>query len=270
MEGRLNPPKPRPVAFVTGAARGIGRGIAIELARNGYDIVGNATNYNPAQTGSGLAEVQARVEALGAAFAPAPGDIAELDQHERLLAVALARFQRVDLLVNNAGVAPVIRRDILETTPESYDRVLSVNSRGPFFFAQRVARQMMKQVAVDPTLPAAIIFISSISADTSSPGRVEYCVSKAAMSQMARVFAHRLAEIGINVYEVRPGLIKTDMTEPVQIAYDAKIEKGLIPQKRWGLPEDVGRAVASLARGDFNYSTGMIVEVSGGLNIRRL
>ena len=260
----------RPVAFVTGASRGIGRGIALALAREGFDIVGNATAYDPARVDRGLAEVQARVEERGAAFAPAPGDVADLAGHQRLLDTALERFGRVDVLVNNAGVAPEVRRDLLETTPESYDRVLAINTRGPFFLSQRFARYFVERVATRPRLAPTLIFISSVSAYFSSPNRPEYCLSKAALSQAARIFADRLAADGIRVFEVQPGLIRTDMTEAVSEKYEGLIRDGLVPQRRWGTPEDVGRVVAALARGDFAYSTGQVVTVGGGMQIQRL
>jgi len=260
----------RPVAFITGASRGIGRGIALELARSGFDMVGNATTYDPADRTKGLAEVQATVEALGAAFEPAPGDVSRLELHEGLLAAALDRFGAVDVLINNAGVAPGQRLDVLETTPESYDRVLGVNLRGAFFLTQCFARRMVELADAGRLLQPGVVFVSSISADTSSPSRAEYCISKAGTSQAARVFADRLAGHGINVYEVRPGIIETNMTAPVRDQYDARIADGLVPLKRWGTPRDVGRAVAALARGDFGYATGLVVELSGGMNIRRL
>lgn len=259
----------RPVAFITGASRGIGRGIAIALARCGFDIAGGATHYEPDDRQRGLGEVQLRVEESGATFLPIIGDIAHLDAHHAMLDALLRRFGAIDVLVNNAGVAPSPRRDVLETTPESFDRVVSVNARGTFFLAQCVARQMIRQVREESAIRPAIVFITSISADTSSPSRAEYCISKAAAGQTARVFADRLAEFGINVYEVRPGIIETDMTAPVKEQYDALIPD-IVLQRRWGLPEDVGRAVAALVRGDFAYSTGMVVEVSGGMNVRRL
>lgn len=258
----------RPVAFVTGAGRGIGRGIALALARSGFDLVGNDIMFDGQNRASGLAEVQDRVRDLGVDFEPAPGDIACLAEHAGLLGVALQRFGRVAVLVNNAGIAPQTRLDVLETTPESFDRVLAVNARGTFFLTQCFARHMLSQPR-GPVAPA-IIFISSVSAEVSSPTRAEYCVSKAALSQAATVFADRLAEAGINVYEVRPGIIATDMTAPVKAQYDARIAAGLVPQRRWGQPEDVGRAVAALARGDFGYATGLVVELSGGMNIRHL
>ena len=259
----------RGVAFVTGASRGIGRSIAIELARSSFDIVGNARAFDAANPEVGLVEVQGQVEALGAAFVAAPGDIARLEEHERLLATALRRFGRVDVLVSNAGIGGE-RGDVLDAIPEDFDRVLAVNTRGPFFLAQRFARQMIEQ-SHDATLAApAIIFISSISSHTSSPSRAGYCLSKAALSHAATIYADRLAEHGINVYDVRPGIIATDMTAAVQDEYDVRIADGLVPQRRWGQPEDVGRAVAALARGEFGYSTGAVIEVSGGMNIRHL
>ena len=260
----------RPCALVTGASRGIGRAIAMALAREGYDIAGNATTYDPDEPTRGLAETQARCEEAGAEFLPAPADIADLATHEGLLQSVLDRFGRLDLLVNNAGIGPPERLDFLETTPESYDRVMAVNLRGAFFLTQRVSRLLVDQVEQGQATRPAIVFITSISADTSSPSRTEYGVSKAGLSQLARVCAHRLAPHGINVYEVRPGLTATDMTAPVKDKYDALIADGVVPQERWGEPEDVGRAVAALARGDFSYSTGGIFEVSGGMNVKRL
>lgn len=257
-----------PCAFVTGAARGIGRAIAIELARCGFDIVGNDLAYDPGDNIAGLAETQQRVEELGVGFEAAPGDIADLATHETMLQATIARFGRVDVLVNNAGVGPQKRLDFLETTAESFDRVIGVNLRGTFFLTQCFARHLAANATSETH--ASIIFITSISADTSSPSRAEYCVAKAGLSQLATVCADRLAEFGINVFEVRPGVIATDMTASVKDKYDTLIADGLIPQARWGMPEDVARAVAALARGDFGYSTGGVFEVSGGMNIKRL
>ena len=260
----------RPAAFITGASRGIGRGIAIELARHGYDIAGCSRTLDSQNNETGILEVKQRVEESGAAFLPVQGDVSVLDDHERMIKTVIERFGRIDVLVNNAGVAPEERLDILETTPKSFDRVLSINSRGPFFLTQRVARQMIDQDRTTPRLKPKIIFITSVSVYMSSPSRPEYCLSKAALSMAAAIFADRLSEYGINVYEVRPGIIKTDMTAAVQEKYDGLIEGGLIPQGRWGTPEDVGKAVAALVSGGFEYSTGAVIEVSGGMNIRRL
>ena len=258
------------VALVTGAGRGIGRGIALELAREGFKIAGCDVVYEPKNAKSGLFEVWGEAAKLGAAFLPVKGDVSNLAEHDRILAAVQAEYGRLDILVHNAGVAPETRTDVLQTTPESFDRVLGVNMRGPFFLTQKAVPRLLETAAHDPAFKPAIVFITSISAVVSSTSRAEYCLSKAALSMAARVFADRLAETGIGVYEVRPGIIQTDMTEPVRKKYDALIAGGLIPQKRWGQPEDVGRAVAALVHGGFAYSTGLVLEVSGGMDIRRL
>lgn len=262
----------RPVALVTGAGRGIGRAVALDLARNGYDIAANDITF--ARSGGGAAAYPAELEdtaaALGAAFLTVPGDIADLDRHEAMLQAVRDRFDRLDLLVNNAGIAPRERKDILETGAESYDRVMAVNARGTFFLTQRAARWLVEEAQAGRTARPAVIFITSISAEVSSPSRAEYCLSKAAAGMAARLFADRLASAGVSVYEVRPGIILTDMTAPVKDKYDRLIAEGLVPQGRWGRPEDVARAVTALARGDFGFSTGLCLEVSGGMSIRRL
>ena len=260
----------KPAALVTGSGRGIGRGIALELANSGFDVAGVDVVFEPENRKSGLFEVGDVLAKLGADFLPIQGDIADLGAHERILKEAAARFGRIDLLVNNAGVGPLVRTDILEATPESYDRVMGINARGTFFFTQKAARLMVQQVRESPGPKPAVVFITSISAVVSSPARAEYCMSKAALSQAAALFADRLAEHGICVFEVRPGIIQTDMTAPVKEKYDKLIAQGTVPQKRWGFPEDVGKAVAALARGSFAFSTGLVLEVSGGMNIRRL
>ena len=259
----------RPVAFITGASRGIGRCIAIELARSEYNIAGS-TRVVSQNTDKGILEVKSRVEELGTECLPIQGDVSLLEDHERMINAVLDRYGRIDLLVNNAGVAPEKRLDVLETTPESFDRVFSINSRGPFFLTQRVARQMIAQLLAAHSIKPKIVFVTSVSAYMSSPSRAEYCVSKAALSMTAAIFADRLSQHGINVYEVRPGIIKTDMTDQVQEKYDRLFEEGLVPQGRWGLAEDVGKAVVALVSGSFEYSTGAVIEVSGGMNIRRL
>lgn len=260
----------RSVVFITGASRGIGRGIAIELARHGYDVAGSSRAVDAANTESGIFEVKQRIEELGATFLPLQGDVALLEDHERMIGLILERFGQIDLLVNNAGVAPERRLDVLETTPASFDRVLSVNLRGPFFLTQRVAAQMIAQTKQSSESRPSVVFITSVSAYMSSPSRAEYCLSKAGLSMAAAIFAERLAEFGVNVYEVRPGIIKTAMTAQVEGKYDKLIAEGLIPQRRWGLPEDVGKAVVALTGGAFGYSTGLVVEVSGGMNLRSL
>lgn len=253
------------VALVTGASRGIGRGIALCLAEHGYDIVGAAT------TEQGLSDIKEAVLALGQRFSPVVGDISNQEDHGGMIERVLEDFGRVDVLVNNAGVAPTIRLDVLETTRESYDRVMAINLAGPYFFTQRVAKQMIAQVAADEGVNAPrIVFVTSISATTSSSNRAEYCVSKAGLSMTAQCFAVRLAEYGINVYDVQPGLITTDMTAGVQEKYEALIQGGLLLQPRWGKPEDVGKAVLALVDGYFDYATGAVIEVGGGFGIKRL
>lgn len=258
------------VALITGAGRGIGRSIALELAKEGFDIGGNDIVLEHSQKEKGLLEVKKKVEELGKEFYPVQGDISSLNDQTNIIKEVVKKFGRIDVLVNNAGIAPGERMDILKTTPDSYDRLMSVNARGPFFLTQKTARQMLKQLKKGSGTKGCIIFISSISAVVSSPSRAEYCVSKSALSQTAKVFADRLSAEGINVYEIRPGIINTDMTAPVKHKYDKLISEGLVPQQRWGLAQDVGKAAAALARGDFAYSTGLVLEVSGGMNIRRL
>ncbi len=265
--------KPRqtpPAAVVTGAGRGIGRAIALALAKEGYDVVGIDIAFDPGDRKKGLFEVKDRAAELGARFLPVAGDVSRIEDHDRMLDAAAGVCGRIDVLVNNAGVAPARRVDLLETDPASYDRLMGVNARGPFFLTQNAARRMAAQKPRREGLRPSIVFITSISAEVSSTARAEYCVSKAALSMTATVFADALASKGIGVYEVRPGIIATDMTAGVKGKYDRLIAGGLVPQGRWGLPEDVGRAVAALARGDFSFSTGAVIEVSGGMNIRRL
>lgn len=257
-------------ALVTGAGQGIGRGIVLELAKNRFDIAGMDIIYEPKNIKRGLFEVKEKVEELGAEFLSIQGDISSLDDHQKIINKTLDKFGKINLLVNNAGVAPKERLDILETTPESYDRLMAINARGPFFFTQAVANLMAKQVEKTPENKPAIVFISSISSYVSSPGRAEYCLSKAAVSMSSKIYADRLSEFGINVYEIRPGIIQTDMTAVVKEKYDKLIADGLVPQKRWGFPEDIGKAVVGLVNGNFDYSTGLVVEVSGGMNIQRL
>ena len=244
--------------------------MAIELAGRGYDLAGSSRVLDTQPNAAGIFEVKRRVEDTGASFLALQGDVSVLEDHERMIELILGKFGRIDLLVNNAGVAPERRLDVLETTPASFDRVLSINLRGPFFLTQAVAARMIARKKQHPESRPCIIFITSVSAYMSSPSRAEYCLSKAGLSMASAIFADRLSEFGINVYEVRPGVIKTDMTAPVESKYDKLIGEGLIPQRRWGLPEDVAKAVAALASGAFEYSTGVVVEVSGGMNIRRL
>lgn len=260
-----------PTAFITGASRGIGRGIALGLARAGHDIAALATKADPANTETGLYEVKTQVEALGRRFMPVLGDVADLDAHARIVDEAVAGLGGIDLFVSNAGVAPLKRMDILDTTPESFDRVLDINLRGAFFLAQRVALHLVARVNGGETTAPRMVFITSISADTASPNRAEYCISKAGLAMTAQNFAVRLAEYGIHVYDIRPGITATDMTAAVKERYDQLIEEeGLLLQPRWGTPDDVSKAVVGIAQGAFDYSTGLVIEVAGGFGIKRL
>jgi 3-oxoacyl-[acyl-carrier protein] reductase len=256
----------KPVAVITGASRGIGRAIAISLASEGFDIAAIARSVDS----EGMEILGTEIEKKGVAFFPVGLDISCTVCQKEVVANILERYGRVDFLVNNAGVAPLQRNDILDMTEESYDRVLNINLKGPVFFAQKIAKEMiwLKSQIID--YKPVIVFITSISAMLSSTNRTEYCVSKAGLSMASRVFADRLAHEEIKVFEVRPGIVQTDMTARLKEKYDKLIGEGLVPQKRWGLPEDIGKAVASLARGDWDFSTGMVFEISGGLNIHKL
>jgi 3-oxoacyl-[acyl-carrier protein] reductase len=258
----------RPVSLVTGAGRGIGRGIAIELAKLGHAVIVNyAGNANAAE------ECLRLVREAGADGIAAQADISLSTDRERLVQETLDAYGRIDLLVNNAGVAPAVRADLLEASEDSFDRLISVNLKGPYFLTQIVARRMIEQIQRGDMsafgLPR-IVTVTSVSAYTASVNRGDYCVAKAGLAMMTALYAARLAEYGVNVYEVRPGVIATDMTQGVKDKYDRMIEQGAWPIRRWGQPEDVGRAVAAIARGDFPYSTGEVINVDGGFHLRTL
>jgi 3-oxoacyl-[acyl-carrier protein] reductase len=254
----------RPVALVTGASRGIGRGIAMALAGVGHDVVVNyAANAEAAQG------VVSEVEALGARAVAVRADVSLAPDRRRLVDEAVAAFGGIDLLVNNAGVAPSARADILEAGEESFDRVLAVNLKGPYFLTQLVARHMIEQ---GPRQAAAkIVVISSISAYAASVNRGDYCLAKAGLAMLVKLYAARLAEHGIGVYEIRPGVIETDMTAVVRERYDRLIlTEGLTPIRRWGQPEDVGKAVVAVATDLLPFSTGQVIDVDGGFHLRTL
>lgn len=257
-------------AVITGANRGIGRAIAVALAENGYNIVGISRSINSAKNFDSLNELMEIIESHGVVFHPLQMDIGDLSLHKKTVIEIIDRFGKIDILVNNAGIAPQERRDILKTTVDSYDEVLDVNLKGPFFFTQRVAEKMMNTLSDSSAYLPRIVFITSVSAEMPSTNRPEYCISKTGLSMVARLFAARFADSGIRVFEIRPGIINTDMTAPVKDKYDKAIAEGLIPQNRWGRPEDIAKVMASISRGDFDYSNGMIFEVSGGMNIRPL
>lgn len=254
------------VAIVTGGSRGIGRGIVRELAKLGWSL---GVNYRSRPDEADRACEEAR--RLGAPRAvPIGADVADLHQCATMLERIATCFDTLDLWVNNAGVAPETRSDLLALTPESWDRVLGINLRGPFFLTQRVARRMIEQVEARSGAAPQIVFVTSVSSTFASTQRGEYCVSKAGASMVVRLFADRLAPHGVRVYEVRPGIIATEMTASVHEVYERKIQDGISPLRRWGAPEDVGRAVVAIAEGAFPFSTGEVLHVDGGLNLPRL
>lgn len=255
----------KPVAFVTGGSRGIGFGCAEHLAKLGFDIA-----INGMRDESAVSEPIEALKGLGADVLYCQGDIGSGEARTAMLEKIRAHYGRLNILVNNAGVAPKERKDVLEATEESFDYVVGTNVKGPYFLTQAAANWMIKQRASDPDGFFSIINIGSISATVVSVNRGEYCVSKAGIAMMSQLFAARLGEYGIPVYEIRPGVTKTDMTSGVTEKYDALIEDGLCVTRRWGYPEDVGKAVGALARGDFPYSTGQVILVDGGLTMPRL
>ena len=262
----------RYVAIVTGASRGIGKGVALELARLGYDVVVNHFDFTAdgKPDESHAEKTQKEIENLGAKCVTLRGDISSPKDRETLVELTKKEFGRCELLVNNAGVGPRKRLDILQTTEESYDWVMSVNLKGPFFLSQLVANWMVEQKKENPERSYRIVNVSSISAYTSSPSRGEYCISKAGVSMVTALFADRLAEHNIGVFEIRPGIIATDMTSVVKEKYDKLIAEGLTPIRRWGLPEDIGKAVSAIAEGKLDFSTGQVINVDGGFHLRRL
>ena len=260
----MTTPAPR-TALVTGGTRGIGLGIARALAREGWTLALNGVRAE--------AEVTATLEELrqaGVAVSYHQADLASRDQRRRLVHAVRSAYGAVNALVNNAGRAPRNRADLLDATEESFEELVRVNLQGPYFLTQAIAREQAMRRQADPAFQASIVFVTSVSAEAASTNRGDYCVSKAGLSMAARLFAVRLAAQGIPVYEVRPGIIETDMTAGVKEAYDKRIQDGLVPERRWGTPEDVGRIVAALLRGDAPYATGSIIDVDGGLSLPRL
>lgn len=263
-----------PVALVTGASRGIGRAIALALGQQHWHVT---VNY---QTNHAAAESVVRaIRKAGGQAVAIQGDIASAPARDALVDQTLSAFGRIDLLVNNAGMAPPVRADLLEATEASFDCLLAVNLKGPYFLTQRVANVMLEQcrapaqaVADPAALPYAprIIMISSISAYAASVNRGDYCIAKAGLAMVTTLYAARLAEAGINVYEIRPGIIATDMTGPVKATYDRLIAEGLTPIPRWGRPEDVAQAVMAIANDLLPFSTGQVLNVDGGFHLRRL
>ncbi len=254
------------VALVTGASRGIGRGIALEIARAGYDV---AVNY--ASNRQAAVEVCAEIETLGRRAVPVGGNIGDATDRTRILDETTSKLGPISLLVNNAGIAPRVRADILDATEESFDDVVGTNLRGPYFLTQQCARRMLEWKRASDIKRARIVFITSMSAYTASTNRGDYCISKAGLSMAVKLFAARLAADGIGVYEIQPGIIRTDMTAKVTEKYDRLInDDGILPVPRWGTPEDVGLAVRAVAEGRFDYSTGIVIPVDGGFHLRVL
>ena len=253
------------VALITGGSRGIGFGIATALAKNGFNLAING--MRPAED---VADVINTLKSSGVDVIYCQGNISSSLDRENIIQQIKTHFGKLNVLVNNAGIAPKERKDILEATEESFDEVVFTNLKGPYFLTQKTANWMIGQKKNDPDFSGCIINVSSISATVVSVNRGEYCISKAGISMATQLFAVRLGEFNIPVFEVRPGVIATDMTAGVTEKYDKLIGGGLCVQQRWGQPEDVGRVVASLAKGDFMYSTGQVIMVDGGLTIPRL
>lgn len=253
------------VALVTGGSRGIGFGIARELAKSGFDLAVNGVR-DEEHVAAALAELRE----LGSEVVYCQGDIASASARKDILEKVRSHYGRLNVLVNNAGVGLKVRMDILETTEESYQHVMSTNLQGPFFLTQSAANWMIEQKGADDSFSGCIITISSISSTVVSVNRGEYCIAKAGLSMLTQLFAARLGEYSLPVFEIRPGIVMTDMTSGVKEKYDKLIGEGLTVQKRWGQPEDVGKAAAALAAGGFSYSTGQVIMVDGGMTIQRL
>lgn len=253
------------VALITGGTRGIGLGIASSLSQEGFHLAlcGRRKKDEIPETLDAL-----RFSGLEVLYIQA--DIGKSEDRERLLETIREHYGRLHVLVNNAGVAPLERRDLLHTTEDSFDHVININLKGPFFLTRSVANWMVEQKLADRTYGGTLINITSVSATVASPERGEYCVSKAGLSMVSQLWAVRLSEYGIPVYEIRPGITRTDMTLAVQAKYDRMISEGLLLQPRWGLPEDIGKAVAMLVRGDLAYSSGQVIYVDGGMTVGRL
>jgi 3-oxoacyl-[acyl-carrier protein] reductase len=252
-------------ALITGGSRGIGFGIAKALAKEGFNLA-----INGVRDEENVTDALNELRELGAEVIYCQGSIASAADRDAIIEKAYSVLGEINVLVNNAGIAPRTRLDLLETTIENYEEVMTTNLQGPFFFTQAIAKKMAHTKQNNHAFEAAIIFVTSISATVASINRGEYCVSKAGLAMTNLLFAVRLAEFNIPVYEIRPGIISTDMTSKVQEKYDNLFQSGIALQPRWGTPDDVGKAVASLTRGDFPYSTGQVIGVDGGMLIDRL
>ena len=249
----------RPVAMVTGGSRGIGAGIAVELARCGFDVALTALENAD--------ETVASIQSAGARAISLTSDLANVDDHARIIDAVIDWGGAISCLVNNAGIGSPSRGDLLAVLPAAYDKVLDTNLRGTFFFTQAVARHMSTS---NVDAPRSIVTVSSVSAEMASVERGEYCLSKAGLGMLTKLFALRLAPLGIGVFEVRPGVIRTAMTEGVSDKYDRLIADGLVPMRRWGVPEDIAHVVASLVTGRLAFATGSVINVDGALSSPRL
>jgi len=259
-----------PVVLVTGGSRGLGRGIVLKLAEAGYSVAINFAS-NESAANETATECRRLASDPGQRFLPVNADIGMADEREAMVATIMSKLGRIDGLVNNAGIAPASRVDILEASEASFEKLMKVNLQGPYFLTQLIARYWTEQKP--PALLKSgfvVVFVTSISAYTSSVSRGEYCVSKAGLSMASQLWADRLAGEGIQVIELRPGIMLTDMTEGVKEKYDQLIEEGLIPQKKWGTPEDMGLAVTAILDGHFPFSTGTVIDIDGGFSIRSL
>jgi NAD(P)-dependent dehydrogenase (short-subunit alcohol dehydrogenase family) len=254
-----------PIALITGGTRGIGLGVSRALASAGWNLaLGGRRGEND------VAGVLAELRGAGVDVRYLQGDLASQDDRRRIVASVRDQIGTVNLLVNNAGRAPRVRADLLEAAEDSFEELIRTNLQGPYFLTQAIANDQIARRRADPSFAAGIIFITSVSAELASTNRGDYCISKAGLSMAAKLFALRLAADGIPVYEVRPGIIATDMTAGVRDVYDRRIADGLVPAGRWGSPDDVGRIVVALARGDLAYATGSVIVVDGGLSVPRL
>lgn len=252
-------------ALITGGSRGIGLGIAIQLANEGINLA-----INGVRDEMEVIDALNKLKSYEVDVVYCKGDISKKADRDDIIDKIKAHFGCLNYLVNNAGVAPKQRNDLLETTEESYDYVMDINLKGPFFLTQKIAAWMLEQQKKIKDYEAGIIVISSISSSVASINRGEYCIAKAGLGMLTSLYAARLGKHSIPVYEIRPGIIHTDMTTPVKDKYDALFAEGLTIQERWGLPHDIGKAAASLIRGDFPYSSGQVFMVDGGLTVQRL
>jgi len=257
--------KAKKTVLITGGSRGIGLGIARSLAAKSYHLAINGIREE-----KDVLPVLDNLRSLGVEVIYCQGNISLAEDRLRIIEKIKSGFGSLNVLVNNAGIAPDERKDILETTVDSYEKVMKINLQGPYFLSQEIARWMIEQKEADTKYSASIVNISSVSATIASVNRGEYCLSKAGISMMTKLFAVRMAEFNIPVYEVRPGIIKTDMTAAVQDKYDKLFNEGIALEKRWGVPEDVGKAVTALVEGQIPYATGQVINVDGGLTIQTL